>query len=110
MTHWTSVTTVWRTQLQLHPLPLPDPLADAEEAEALEADEEEPLDDELEHGSALLVPSSATIMVQRNRAGEPRSYSAHRRTTVCGRTKCVASLFSKKLVAVTTLRRGSPEG
>jgi hypothetical protein len=86
---------------------------DVDEADALDAEDEaleELLEEELEQGPALLVPSSATIMVQRNCAGEPRSNSAHTRTTVCGRTKWVASLLSKKLVAVTTLRRGSPEG
>ena len=90
-----------------------DPLeVEVEEVEDADPDEELLLDeDELEvQVAAALVPWSATIMVQRNCAGEPRSKSAQSRTTVCGRTRCVASLFSKKLVAATTLRRGSPMG
>ena len=80
-----------------------DELDALDEEEADEAEEDEALEELDEQGPLLFRPWSATIMVQRNCAGEPRSNSAQRRTTVCGRTLWVPSFSSKKLVAVTTL-------
>lgn len=98
-------------QAPVDPEDEPDDDAEALAEEELDDAELPELEEELEEqGPDLLVPSSATIIVQRSCAGEPRSYSAHTRTIVCGRTKWVASLLSKKLVAVTTCRRGSPVG
>jgi len=46
---------------------------EVEEFDEEELEEDEPDEEEWGQGSDLLVPSSATIMVQRNWAGEPRS-------------------------------------
>ena len=95
--------------VDVEPLELADVELELELAELDELLEEE--DDELcEQGAALFVPSSATITLQRSVGGEPESKSAQTRTAVCWRTLWVLSLFSKRLVAVTMRRRGSPEG